>query len=302
MKILLAGACDQGGGSYWLADAINRYTQHEARAVRGAQSYIAYPYDVLAPGKGEMDLLIKWADVVHIRENIPKSTIGVDNKALVVTYTGRLFRKENQAIFKMVRRGAVICYSTPDMGAFCKALNPIWLPNPREDLRGMWKPTRNKFAVQAPTSRSAKHTEVVIRGAQRANLPLDILEHLSYAACLKRKAQCRVTIDQIKYGYGNNAIEAWALGMPVLSGFSTAYARFYRASMLEQVGGELPFVEIVATPESVAEALACLRLDRRYYKHWCEVGREHFFRYHHAPIVAKKAIEVYEQALAKRGK
>jgi len=302
MKILLAGTCDQGGGSYWLAEAINRYTKHEARAVRGAQSYIAYPFDILAPSKGEMDLLIKWADVVHIRETMPKSTISVDGKALVVTYTGRLFRKGDKAVFDMARQRAVICYSTPDMGAFCKVLNPIWLPNPREDLQGMWKPVRNKFAVQAPTSRSAKHTEVVIKGAQHAGLPLDILEHLTYAECMAHKAQCRVTIDQIKYGYGNNAIEAWALGMPVLSGFSTPYARFYRKSMLEQVGGELPFVRIGATPESIAEALTRLCQDRQYYEHWCDVGREHFFRYHHAPIVAKKAIEVYEQALAKRGK
>ena len=109
MKILLAGACDQGGGSYWLAQAINRYTKHEAKAVRGVQSYIAYPYDILGPSKGEMDLLIRWADVVHIRENMPKSTIGINGKALVVTYTGRLFRKENSAVFKMARRGAVIC-------------------------------------------------------------------------------------------------------------------------------------------------------------------------------------------------
>jgi len=32
MNILLGGTSDNGGGSWFLADAINKYTEHNARA------------------------------------------------------------------------------------------------------------------------------------------------------------------------------------------------------------------------------------------------------------------------------
>lgn len=297
MKILLGGTSDNGGGSWFLAQAINRYTKHQARAVRSYQSYLQYPYDALGPTAGEMDSLISWADVVHLRDALPKSNVGLRGKAVVITYTGRLFRKCSPSVYKARKLGYRICVSTPDMMAFCPDVNPTWLPNPREDLAHLWKPRRNSFAVQAPTSRQGKQTAIVRRAARKARLPLRIVEKMSYADCLAQKAQCRVTVDQIKYGFGNNAIEGWALGMPVVSGFSTPLAQQYREAILMQVGGELPFIEVIATPDSVAEALLQLRHDREFYRAWQLRGREYFFRYHHMPVVAKKAIGIYRQVL-----
>jgi len=297
MKILLGGTSDNGGGSWFLAQAINRYTKHQARAVRSYQSYLAYPYDALNPTAGEMDSLIGWADVVHMRDALPKSSVGLRGKAVVITYTGRVFRKCSGPVYRAHRLGYKICVSTPDMMAFCPDVKPTWLPNPREDLAHLWKPRRNSFAVQAPTSRQGKQTAIVRRAARKARLPLRIVEKMSYAKCLAQKAQCRVTVDQIKYGFGNNAIEGWALGMPVISGFSTPLAQQYREAILMQVGGELPFIEVIATPDSVAEALLQLRKDKEFYHAWRLRGREYFFRYHHMPVVAKKAIGIYQQVL-----
>lgn len=297
MNILLGGTSDNGGGSWFLAQAINRYTKHQARAVRAYQSYLQYPHDVLAPTLREMDSLIAWADVVHVRDAIPRSNIGLRGKAKIITYTGRVFRKGSQAVYKARRLGYVICVSTPDMMAFCPEVSPTWLPNPREDLMRQWKPRRNSFAVQSPTSRQGKQTKIFQRAARKAKVPLRLVEQISYAECLASKTQCRVTCDQIKYGYGNNAIEGWALGMPVISGFSTPLAQRYREAMLMQVGGELPFIEVIASVDSVAKALLRLRKDRAYYQEWQERGRAHFFRYHHMPAVAKKAIGIYRKAL-----
>ena len=297
MKILLGGSCDNGGGSWWLAEAINRYTKHEARAVRGYQSYLQYDYDVLGPSKVQMDELLKWADVVHVRDGLPKSGGIPRGKGVVVTYTGRVFRKESHAVYRAHKLGYVICVSTPDMMAFCPDVQPTWLPNPREDLSHLWRPLRNKFALQSPTSRQGKQTEIFIKAARKARVPFEVVEQVSYAECMARKSQARVICDQIKYGFGNNAIEGWALGMPVISGFSTPLADRYREAILGQVGGELPFVEVVATPDSIAEAFKRLRHDRDYYREWCQRGRAHFFAYHHMPVVAAKAIKVYERAL-----
>ena len=297
MKILLGGTCDNGGGSWWLAEAINRYTDHEARAVRGYQSYLEYGHDVLAPTKQQMDSLLKWADVIHVRDGLPKSGGIPAGKGVVVTYTGRVFRKGSRAVYRARKLGYVICVSTPDMMAFCSDCNPTWLPNPREDLNHLWKPLRNKFALQAPTTRQGKQTEVFIKAARKARVPLEIVEQVSYAECMVRKSQARVICDQIKYGFGNNAIEGWALGMPVISGFSTPLAQRYREAIMAQVGGELPFIEVIASPDSIAEVFRRLRHDRAYYREWCQRGRAHFFKYHHMPVVAAKAIRIYERAL-----
>jgi len=297
VKILLGGDCDNGGGSYWLAQAINRYTKHQARAVRGYQSYLQYDYDILAPSVEQMADLVRWADVIHVRDRLPRCGGIPRGKGVVATYTGRVFRKCHRAVYRAHKLGYVICVSTPDMMAFCPDVHPTWLPNPREDLGHLWKPLRNKFALQAPTTRQGKQTEIFIEAARKACVPIEIVENVSYAECMERKAQARVIVDQIKYGFGNNAIEGWALGMPVLSGFSTALAPRYRNAILDQVGGELPFIEVIALADNVAEVFRQLHHDRAYYQEWCARGREHFFKYHHMPVVAKKAISIYQQAL-----
>lgn len=300
MKILLGGDCDNGGGSWWLAQAINRYTKHQARAVRGYQSYLQYDYDILGPTIEQMNELIRWADVIHVRDRLPKSGGIPWGKGVVVTYTGRTFRKASHAVYRAHKLSYVVCVSTPDMMAFCQDVQPTWLPNPRADLAPLWKPLRNKFALQAPTTRQGKQTEIFIKAARKARVPFEVVEQVSYAECMAYKVQARVICDQIKYGYGNNAIEAWALGMPVISGFSTPLAQTYRDAILEQVGGELPFIEVIAAVDNVAEVLYRLRHDHAYYVEWCYRGREHFFKHHHMPIVAKRAIGIYERAMEVR--
>lgn len=293
MNILLGGTSDNGAGSWFLADAINKYTEHDARAVRGYQSYLEYPFDIVAPSVKQMDELIEWADVVHIRDALPKSRRGLRGKRVVITYTGRVFRKGHASVYKAHRLGYKICVSTPDMAAFCPDVNPMWLPNPREDMSHAWRPTRRSFAVQCPTSRQGKHTEIVTEGARLAGVPIDIVEQSSYRESIRRKARARVVIDQLKYGFGNNAIEGWALGMPVISGFSTPLAKVYRKAIERECGG-IPFVIAGPSPKSVARALRRLRDDHEFYQEMIERGREHFFKFHHAPVVAKKAAEIYE--------
>lgn len=291
MKILLGGDCDNGGGSYWLADAINKYTPHKAKAVRGYQSYLDYPHHILGIKPKEMYHLVKWADVIHIRDRLPAADL--HNKAVVITYTGKIFRKCSRAVTKAIAAGWIVCVVTPDMTGYCNKHKAHWLPNPRESMAHLWRPARGFLLCQAPTSRSAKHTEVVIKAAKLAGVKLDVIEQISYQECVKRKARARVTVDQLKYGYGNNAIEAWALGMPVISG---AKQPGCREAILENCG-LIPYAEARPTAASVRARIEQLRDDQSYYKQIQELGQEHFYTFHHAPVVADKAISIYKEAL-----
>lgn len=292
MNILLGGTCDNGGGSWFLAEAINRYTAHRARSVRGYQSYLQYSYDKLAPTTVELKQLVRWADVIHIREAFLK--VDLLKKPVVVTYTGRVFRKCNRSVSQAYQRGWIICVVTPDMMAFCPGVEPTWLPNPRECLAHLWHSSERFSLTQAPTSRSAKQTDKVIEAARRANIPLDIVEQVSYADCLIRKGRAHVTVDQVKYGAGNNATEAWAMGMPVIAGF---FRGPYRKAWLNQCGGELPFAEARPSVASLQAVMEKLRDDHRFYAEMQERGQEHFYKYMYAPVVAAKAIRIYERAL-----
>lgn len=298
MKILLGGDCDNGGGSWWLADAINRHTKHRARAVRGYQSYLQYDYDILAPTTSEMRRLVKWADVIHIRERLPKTSGGIpEHKPVVVTYTGRVFRKCSPTVYEVLARGWVICVVTPDMMAFCPDVNPIWLPNPREAMPHLWNRTKKFSLCQAPTSRQGKQTDKVIEAAKRAGVRLYVIENIPYKACILRKGRAWVTIDQFKYGYGNNAIEGWAMGMPVISGF---FPGPYREALKKTCGGEIPFAEARPRVQSIQAVIERLRDDPAYYQEYQERGRDHFYAYHHGPVVAARAIEVYRMAMDKK--
>lgn len=298
MKILLAGDCDNGGGSWFLAEAIRRHTKHEAISVRGYQSYLQYPYDVLGPSKHEMQDLIAWADVVHIRDRLPGGKI-LPRKPVVVTFTGRHFRKCRNVVKRSHRMGWTVCVGTPDMLAFCPEVNPVWLPNPREPVPELARRSRRFSVCQAPTSRSAKDTEKLIVACRQAKIPLHIIENQPYAECLKRKGRAWVTFDQVKYGYGNNAIEAWALGQPAVSGFRPRFG--YRRALVKACGG-VPFAEARPTAASIQVVLERLRDDPTYLAEMRERGRDHFYRFHHAPVVAHRAIGIYKQAMEKQRK
>jgi len=241
-----------------------------------------------------MQRLIDWADVVHIRDRLPGGTLP-PRKPVAVTFTGRHFRKCRSVVKRAYRAGWAICVTTPDMLAFCPEVKPIWLPQPREPRPDLWHKSRRFSVCQAPTSRSAKDTEKLIAACQQAGIPLDIIEGVSYDECIRRKGRAWVTFDQVKYGYGNNAIEAWMIGQPAVSGFRPRFG--YRRA-LRLASGRIPFAEARPTVASIRAVLERLRDDPAYYREAQELGQAQFYEFHYAPVVAQKAIGIYEGLLS----
>lgn len=292
MNILQLSNADNGGATWWLKQALDRYTEHKCRAVRMVQNYLNYPYDILTPGAERLRALWGWADVIHIRDGAQFMPKGLPPKPTVITYHGNFYRR-NHIVYHRRSRALkrIITVSTVDLTTYHLSDTPGWLPQPREDMAHLWKPSAKGFIViHAPTIREDKGTETVLL-AVRANL--DLIEKVTYARCLERKARGHVLIDQFAYGYGNNAIEAWAMGMPVIGGFKNEI--FHRA--LSKWAGELPFLLANETEKDIRLAVARLQDDPACYAEYQERGRDYFFAHHHAPVVAKRAVEFYERAL-----
>jgi len=297
MKILLCANTDYGGGAWFLSQAINRYTDHEARHFRMRQSALEYPYHVLAPSPAEARALVDWCDVLHIRESekfLPSDCL--NKKPIVVTYCGRGYRKRAKRLIKAKHRvGWLVTVSTPDLPFYYPDEPPLWIPNTREDMIDYPMQRYKQFTVaHAPTFRERKGTDMLIEAIQGLhNIDLELIEKVAYSQCLQRKAWCHLLFDQFANGYGNNTIEAWALGMPVITNdLATQFTHH-----LEEACGYLPFVKAPKDVGALRETIDRLRRDEAFYREMLDKGRQFFFTYHHAPVVAKRAIEVYKMLL-----
>lgn len=301
MKILLCANTDYGGGAWFLSQAINRYTDHEARHFRMSQSALEYPYHMLAPSPAEIRKLVDWCDVLHVRESqkfLPGNYLRKQKKPVVITYCGRGYRRRAKRTIEAKRRvGWLVTVSTPDLPFYYPDEPPLWIPNTREDMIDYPTRRHERFTVtHAPTFRERKGTDVLIEAVQGLDdVDLELVEKVAYSQCLRRKAPCHLLFDQFANGYGNNTIEAWALGMPVITNdLETKFTHH-----LEEACGYLPFVKVPEDANALRETIDRLHRDETFYKEMLDKGRQFFFTYHHAPAAAKRAIEIYEMAIDK---
>ena len=290
MNILQLATVDNGGGAWFLKDALDRHTDHECRAVRMYQSKLRYPHDILAPLQSEINELYDWADVVHLHDESGGLIFAQWQKRpkpVVITYHGSRYRRLHEAQNEVCKaRGWRVTVSTLDLTAW----GAEWLPTPRRDLYKFWNPGQKFTVVHAPTDRKRKRTDEVVEA-----LPdVALVEGQTYADCLVEKAKAHVLVDGWLYGYGNNSTEAWAFGMPSVCGAIPVV----RELMLD-AWGYLPFAE--ATVENLGNVVEELRLDALFYNEVQDRGREHFMRYHHAPAVAARLLDLYERVMDEDG-
>jgi glycosyltransferase involved in cell wall biosynthesis len=289
MKILFVSVGDNGGGSYWLADAINKHTDHVARSIRIAQSYINYPYDILNPSDEDIVRWGQWADIIHVRDGAPRCLDNLDGKRRFITFTGMSFRKKAPVLVSHYRNlEYTVCVSTADLIAYHPDNPPVWIPNPRDEMVSTEK--FDSFTVcHAPTYRERKGTQTVIDACKLAKIDLELLERKSYVEVMRVKSRCHILVDQFAYGYGNNAIEAWALGEPVVS--------YGNAKMLSAIAdhfdGRIPFCKCQEDSNSLAGILARMRDDKSFRDMYIDLGREFFSTHHDSRSVASKLVDMY---------
>jgi len=92
----------------------------------------------------------------------------------------------------------------------------------------------------APTNRAAKGTDFILSAIEKLQkqYPVELLliENLPYKKAIALKNKCTIFIDQIsELGYGINSLEAFALGIPVLSSLSEKF---------KEISPDHPFIEI----------------------------------------------------------
>lgn len=265
-------------------------------------TYLSYGRD-LAWSREEAQRLYDEADVVHHKNQLD-GYAWFDNgqrKPAVLHHHGSRLRNNARGVATEAKSvGATNLVSTVDLELSLPGAE--WCPSPfdlEELARYRGRPARILRIAQAPTNRQIKSTALVLRTldrlSHRYSFEFDLIENVPWRACLSRKAKADIFIDQLVLGYGNNAIEAWAMGIPVVAGVERADVR---ARMLER-WGDLPFYE--AGPEDLESRLAELILSKSLREEWGERGRAHVQRWHDEINVVERLKDVYGSAKRSSG-
>jgi hypothetical protein len=293
MNILFISNGDNGGGCWWQAEAIRNHTEHNAISVRQTDSYIGFPVDHLDPSAQKLHELAQWADIIHGRD-----TTVIDHKKYgkptLVTYTGRSYRRKPQQFTNWCKQNHVTrCVSTVDMMAYTPDDHPIWIPNIRPEVEDSDDKHDTFTACHAPTFRDRKGTDTWVAACKKASIPIDVIENTSHTECMERKARCHVLLDQFAFGYGGNAIEAWGMGMPVVSGVQSYV---YGVEVLAQYN-KLPYILAKEDVNAIADILVRLRDDEDYYNDARSRGIAFYYEFHSPQAVADRLVSLYESLL-----
>ena len=293
MKVLHLSRYDSGGNGYFTAQAVNAYTEHRAMAVRDEQTYLAYPYNILHPSEETLKTLITGADILHIRDGWEWLPNEIYQKPVVITFSGNMYRRRFKELHqKCEEMGWMVTVSTIDLVLLNSA---PWMPNPREDMsHDLFR--RDKFCVcHTPTFRDRKGTATIEQAlSDMDDVELVIVEGKSYKESVAMRSQCHITIDQFRHGYGNSAIEAWAMAHPVI-----AYAKDSPevVNLIREKFEHLPWCNSPEHVRYIKRWVTRLKDDSSNYRGWRDAGRRWFFKHHHAPQVAARAVKLYEMVL-----
>jgi glycosyltransferase involved in cell wall biosynthesis len=142
--------------------------------------------------------------------------------------------------------------------------------------------------IHAPSSRRRKGTEHVIAACEGLDVELDLVEGLRHDEARRRYERADIVVDQLNAGwYGILALEAMALGKPVLS-----YLRDEPVHQTErELGVEVPIVRV--TKETLRERIAELAASVDERLRIGALSRSYVERVHDADKGADRMLEIY---------
>jgi hypothetical protein len=148
--------------------------------------------------------------------------------------------------------------------------------------------------AHAPTNREIKSTDAFIAAVDRLKeeghpVELDLIEGQTWDTCLERKAKADIYFDQVLLGYGNNSIECWGMGIPVIAG-----AQPVTLAEMERRFGSLPFYN--ATEATIYDALKAMVTSPDLRAEYSQRGLEHVRAWHDEAKVVELLKGIYTRA------
>jgi glycosyltransferase involved in cell wall biosynthesis len=305
---ILSPGADTGGQGARFVDAARRCAPElRLRSVAGSTNYMHFP-----PGDRWdyklIESLFRWADVLHVKTTLSpyKQFDRGRSKPVLLHHHGTAYREAPSRHLDEARHyGALTAVSTIDLLRFAPN-ESRWSPSPQDcdtlmaRRRAEYVPSETVRVLHAPSSRRVKGTalflEVMADLEQEYNCKAVLVEGKSWREVIGAKAAgADIYYDQLTLGYGQNALEAWAMGVPVVVG-----AEDYILDEMRRVLGALPFVP--TTPETLRERLAALIQSKAQREDEGALGQDYTRQYHDYPAAIATLRNLYDEAIAiKRG-
>ena len=299
MRIADITAQDTGGQSFKLSRAINEYTEHTSRSFCGSSDYLDFPTDITHDtDQSIIDEYLANTDIIHVH-NMYRYANGWAPINPGAKWLIHQHGRPGQVDWGMVKlddkkRGAKRFVSTINLLRYVDNNPERWIPAPIrlsdfDELKKLYKKTDKIRIAHSPTNREYKNTNLLIEIVSRIpNAELVLIEGKPNAECLRIKATCDITFDQMHLQYGNSGLEAMALGQATIVG-PTDDAR----ENIEKIIGYEPYA--YATPDTLEDILRRLVEDEDYRNEMGKIGRKYVEDWHDDKKVAEKMIGIYEK-------
>jgi len=306
MKVLsLPMGADTGGVTASNMRAFDGEEGWEYRAIISTLNFISYDRD-MAWTADAVTTFWQWADVIHLHHSMVAverlrhgwKGFRLPHRPYVVEFHGTGFRENpSPYLAEMRRHRALGIVSTLDL--YLLAPTAVqWIPCPVNvsAMQTRADPIEDDVIriAHAPTNRQIKSTEALLLAVKRLQdeghaIELDLIEGVTWDECLDRKAKADIYFDQVLLGYGNNAIEAWGMGIPVIAGAAPA-----TLAEMERRFGTLPFYN--ATEDTIYESVKVMVTDPEARAEYAAKGLAHVRRFHDEKVVVEQLKDIYQRA------
>ena len=303
MKVLIISSGeDSGGVGIAIKQAFDRHTDWNVRQVRFNNNDLDDPADITlsADNIAEVDELFEKADVVHFMERWfgQKRYPSFFSKPKIMHHHGTIFRSNPSPLMDQAAvYSAISVVSTIDLLTIAPPGQLRWVGNPvnipsLQDLRlANGGVHARPLVVHAPTGREKKGTDQWLQTLEGLDADLRLIEGVTWQECLRLKAEGDLLMDQLRVGYGNNALEAWAMGIPVISGVSDANV----VDAMHREIGYLPFY--LTTPSTVGDRLKEIVEDAALRRGYSAIGEQYVNDFHDERKVVEQWQSIYEEAV-----
>jgi hypothetical protein len=306
LRAFAIGKADPAGVVGRFKQAADKHGGLVIREAHRAENYMEFPADIVwrpgAKSAREVRELANAADVIHLNNSYTAYQKFRLAKPALLHHHGSLFRSNPDHMLDVSKRSRFIqAVSTIDLQ---KPAPDVlhWLPS-AYDVEALHdyaqanrrEPDGKVRIVHAPTNRSLKHTDLLIRAveelqADKVKVELDLVEGVTNEECLARKAKADIVYDQLLYGYGCNSIEAWAMGIPVIAG-----ADEWTLARMGNQWDAIPFEE--ATEKTLKRVIRDMVKSKDLREDATLRGVNHVRKYHDELPALERLAELYHDAI-----
>jgi glycosyltransferase involved in cell wall biosynthesis len=295
--LLLSNGKDNGGNGSALKRALDRHTDWDVRYVRRQPSFLGYQKDIEWPRNGDARIvhdLFGRADVVMMLGSfrLAQSMPGYESKPKVMYHLGEEFRLNAEAYMARCRaEGIVQLVTTFDLLGYGPEL--AWLPmvcdtERMRHEREAYRPGPRVRVMQSPAARGPNDTDEFLAAMAGADVEVSLIEGVTWAEALRRKAQADIVFDSFDSWYGLSAIEAMGMGIPVVGGQGPVMGP------MAEIVGCVPYLPV--TPDNVRHAVMELADSASLREGFADEGRAVVEQFHAEAKVVERLMPFLEMA------